>query len=265
MKARLAEARPVHEPGARHGYHALTYGWLIGGLIEALTGRPLADVLREELAEPLGLDGLFIGMPEEALPRRAYLIARDGVMRPAEREPWQERLQSWLEHGLEKVGIDLAEFRSAMALNQPFDWNAEETVRAVIPAANGQFTARSLARMYAMIAGGGEIDGARLLSTDRVREICTVHSRTRDRVLFIPMHWRMGYHRAFAPGASAPMAFGHYGYGGSGAFCDPARELAVAFTVNSGVGTPLGDARMPRIARAAIRAADRLRRFEHGG
>ncbi len=69
----------------------------------------------------------------------------------------------------------------------------------------------------------------------------------------------MGYHRAFTLGVRAPEAFGHYGYGGSGGFCDPSRELAVALTLNSGAGTPTGDSRMPRIARAAIKAVDRLR------
>ena len=263
MKALVAAARPAHEPGTRHGYHALTYGWLIGGLIEALEHRALAEVLADDLVAPLGLDGAFIGLPAQALERRALLIAHDGVMRPRPvREAWQERLAGWFEALLARMGVELAEFRSALTLNEPFDWNAVETVTACIPAANGQFTARSLARMYAMIACGGELDGVRLLSEDQVREIGTIRNRTRDRVLFLPMHWRMGYHRAFAPGASAPMAFGHYGYGGSGAFCDPSRELAVAFTVNSGVGGPTGDARMPRIARAAIRAVDRVRHAE---
>ena len=86
-----------------------------------------------------------------------------------------------------------------------------------------------------------------------------MQSKKRDKVVFLPMHWRMGYHRAFSLGASAPSAFGHYGFGGSGAFCDPSRRLAVALTVNSGAGSPMGDVRMPRIARAAIKAVDRLR------
>ena len=72
------------------------------------------------------------------------------------------------------------------------------------------------------------------------------------------MHWRMGYHRAFTLGTRAPDAFGHYGYGGSGAFCDPGRNVAVALTLNSGAGTPMGNSFMPRIARAALRAVDRL-------
>ena len=260
MKQVIADARPVHEPGALHGYHALTYGWLIGGIVESLTGKPLQRVLQETLVDPLRLDGMFIGMPHNELYRRAKLITRDGVMpRLRSSDGWTQSLRQWIEMGLAKMGIEFSEFLAAMALNEPFDWNAETTVQAVIPAANGQFTARSLARMYAMIANGGEIDGVRLLSEQRVREMSRVQSKKRDVVVFVPMHWRMGYHRAFSLGGSAPAAFGHYGFGGSGGFCDPSRRLAVALTVNSGVGSAFGDARMPRIARAALKAVDRLR------
>jgi CubicO group peptidase (beta-lactamase class C family) len=167
----------------------------------------------------------------------------------------------WAERALGSLGVELAEFNAALnPFSEPFDWNARETVQAVIPAANGQFTARSLARMYALLAGEGELDGVRLVSSERVREIGAVTSRARDRVLFIPMHWRMGYHRVFTLGARVPAAFGHYGYGGSGAFCDPSRNLAVALIQNGGSGTPMGNSSMPRIAQATIRAVDRLRR-----
>jgi CubicO group peptidase (beta-lactamase class C family) len=259
MKSLVADADPAHAPGEGHGYHALTYGWLIGGLVEEIAGKPLQRVLQEELVDPLGLDGMFIGMPHNELYRRAELI--HGVSRaPQVRPEWQETLRELVKTGFGTLGVELDEFRSALnPFTEPFDWNDEATVRAVIPAANGQFTARSLARMYAMLAGGGELDGVRLLSEERVREIAQVQSRTRDRVLFIPMHWRMGYHRVFTVGVSAPHAFGHYGYGGSGGFCDPTRDLAVALTLNSGAGTPLGNSNVPLIARAAIRAVDRLR------
>lgn len=260
MKSRIAEADPVHPPGAAHGYHALTYGWLVGGLIEEIAGRPLQRVLQEELVDPLGLDGMFIGMPHNELYRRAELVR--GVALPNRSRPeWQQYLADAAEVALGWMGVELAEFRAALnPFDEDFDWNTEAAVRAVIPAANGQFTARSLARMYAMLAGGGELDGVRLLSEARVREIAQVRSRSRDRVLFVPMHWRMGYHRVFTVGASAPAAFGHYGYGGSGGFCDPARNLAVALIQNHGAGTPMGNSNMPLIARAALRAVDRLRR-----
>ena len=258
MKAVVADAEPAHMPGEGHGYHALTYGWLMGGLIEAITGKALETVLAEELVDPLGLDGMFIGMPHNELYRRATMV-NSKMKPPREREDWQERLLEWAEIGLTKLGIELAEFRSAlMPFDEEFDWNDEKTVQAKIPAANGQFTARSLARMYAMIACGGELDGVRVLSERSVRELSAVQNTTRDKVLFLPMKWRLGYHRAFTLGVSVPQAFGHYGYGGSGAFCDPSRSLAVALTVNFGAGTPTGDTRMPRIARAAIQAVDRL-------
>lgn len=258
MKQLIADAQPVHEPGEFHGYHALTFGWLVGGLIEEITGKSLQAVLAEELVDPLKLDGMFIGMPHNELYRRAELTS--GISRPSPaREEWRETAMALLEKGLSQVGVELSEFDAALnPFTESFDWNSEETVRAIIPAANGQFTARSLARMYAMLAGGGEIDGVRLLSAERVRELSEVRNRSRDRVLFIPMHWRMGYHRVFTLGTRAPDAFGHYGYGGSGAFCDPGRNVAVALTLNSGAGTPMGNSFMPRIARAALRAVDRL-------
>jgi len=259
MLTRIAAADPAHAPGERHGYHALTYGWLIGGLIEGIAGKPLQRVLQEELVDPLRLDGMFIGMPHNQLYRRAELTR--GVSLPARsRADWHETLRQWLRLASGRLGIDPDEFDAALnPFTEPFDWNAPETVQAIIPAANGQFTARSLARMYAMLAGHGEFDGVRLLSEQRVREIAMVRSRTRDRVLFIPMHWRMGYHRVFTIGRGAPLAFGHYGYGGSGGFCDPSRDLAVALTLNSGAGTPMGNPNMPLIARAALRSVDRLR------
>jgi CubicO group peptidase (beta-lactamase class C family) len=259
MKAIVADAMPAHRPGESHGYHALTYGWMMGGLIEAIAQKPLETLLQEELVDPLGLDGMFIGMPHNELHRRALMV-NSTMKPPREREDWQERLLEWAEIGLSKIGIEIAEFRSAlMPFDEEFDWNDEAVVQAKIPAANGQFTARSLARMYAMLAGGGEIDGVRVLSEATVRALSTIQNSTRDRVLFLPMKWRLGYHRAFTLGVRAPQAYGHYGYGGSGAFCDPERDLAVALTVNYGAGTPTGDSRMPRVARAAIHAVDRLR------
>ncbi|MEQ8486190.1 MAG: serine hydrolase domain-containing protein [Pseudomonadales bacterium] len=259
MKRLIAQAQPVHQPGDGHGYHALTYGWLIGGLIEEVAGKPLQRVLQEFLVDPLGLDGMFFGVPHNELYRRAELTR--GLSRPEPPRPaWRQTLHEWVDAGLGALGVELGEFQSALnPFTEPFDWNAESTVQAIIPAANGQFTARSLARTYAMLAGGGELDGVRLLSEDRVRELGRIFGRRRDRVLFIPMHWRMGYHRLFAIGVKAPQAFGHFGYGGSGAFCDPERRLAVALTLNSGAGTPMGNRNMPTIARAAIRAVDRLR------
>ena len=255
----IAGAQPAHAPGAEHGYHAMTFGWIIGGLIEKLSDRSFADALSDELTGPLALDGAYVGVPENQLPRRAELAQGEVAVRNNERPEWLRTLGDWWERGLSVVGVDMSEFRAAMSpTEEPIDWNALETVRATIPAANGHFTARSLARMYSMIAQGGVQDDVRLLAPDRTREMGVVQNTGRDRVLFIPMKWRLGYHRCFAIPMRCPNAFGHFGYGGSGAFCDPTRQLGVAMIVNSGSGTPTGDGRMAAIARAALKSADRV-------
>ena len=152
MKRLVADAEPAHTPGQTSGYHGLTFGWIVGGLIEAITGKPLETVLHDELVEPLGLDGMYLGVPHNQLYRRATL-AQGITEPPTAKEEWREALEEWVEIALEKVGVELAEFRSALApFNEPFDWNDEATVMAKIPAANGQFTARSLARMYATVS-----------------------------------------------------------------------------------------------------------------
>ena len=260
MKAVVAKAAPVHAPGAAVAYHALTYGWLIGGLIEAVAERPFQRVLREELIEPLDLKDLFIGLPEAEMARRSTLL--DVPVDPVSpsTDDWRATLKDRMEAALAAVGVEMPEFRaSLMPFTEPFDWNDGAVATAVMPAANGHFTARSAAKMYAMIANGGELDGVRLLSPETLAEMGRVQNRGRDKVLFVPMHWRLGYHRALVFGARAPAAFGHYGYGTSGAFCDPSRNLAVAMIANSGAGSTSAYARLPRIAGAAIRAVDRLR------
>ena len=126
-----------------------------------------------------------------------------------------------------------------------------------IPAANGVFTARSLAKLYAVLAGGGALNGVRLLSEGTLRRATEVQTRAMDGVVPFPMHWRLGYHRANTIGVRVKNGFGHAGFGGSGGWADPDRNLSVAMVVNSGTGTPFGDLRMVRIGSAAARCAER--------
>jgi len=129
---------------------------------------------------------------------------------------------------------------------------------AEVPAANGFFTARSLGRLYAMLAGGGELDGVRILSEETVAAAATVQSHGLDLVLVVPMDWRLGYHRVFTSRGTVGPAFGHFGFGGSGAWADPSRDLSVAYVCNRGSGTPIGDLRIAELGTAAVRCADRL-------
>ncbi|MGC4088249.1 MAG: serine hydrolase domain-containing protein [Polyangiaceae bacterium] len=257
----MEEAAPAHRPGERNGYHALTYGWLVGGLVEKVAGKPLGQVLREELSEPLQLDGCFIGVPQDELGRCAKLI----VPEKKPRDPSQPKrvkktplAQQVIESGLRLSGFDPDSTLQAMVPHgmAKFDWSAAETVQACIPGAGGMFNARSLAKIYAALGNGGEFEGARLMSANTVQQIARTQNTARGAVIPLPMRWRMGYHRVFTTGPRTPNAFGHFGYGGSGAWCDPSRELAVGYVVNYGIGTPFGDMRLWQINTAAIRAVD---------
>lgn len=279
MTQRLAAARPAHAPGTMHGYHGLTYGWLLGELIQRVTGQSFSRVLKEQIADPLGLDGLFVGLPKEHHQRRALLRGFPRASAPRNAATARsipgplQRLQASVQKTVfsnvfQLVGINPGDMVRGLAprgINR-FSFNDDNVVEACIPAANGMFTARSLARLYAVLANGGELDGVRLMSPQRVAQISRVQSRRIDRVVPLPMHWRLGYHRVFTTGPRTPNAFGHFGFLGSGAWCDPSRQLSLGFTVNSAAGsTPFGDARIARLSSRAIQAAERLEgRRSHG-
>jgi CubicO group peptidase (beta-lactamase class C family) len=265
MVRRLAAAKPRHTPGAAHGYHAFTFGWLVGELVRRVAGmKPISELFATELATPLGLDGLFCGVPADQHHRCAQLFGRpfagSAERRRANTERMIARAQRWRRR-LSAVGVSYDPIEALAALLPPgmdeFDFNGEPLRSASIPAANGRFTARSLARLYACLAAGGELDGVRLISAEGVERATAQQNRGVGRVIPLSMRWRLGYHRAFALGANAPKGFGHYGFGGSGAFADPTRQLSVALTVSSGVGTPMGDLRIARIGGVAMRCADR--------
>jgi CubicO group peptidase (beta-lactamase class C family) len=260
MVRTLERAAPIHTPGEQTGYHGFTYGYLVGEIIQRVTGRAFRDVVREELAEPLGLDGLYIGAPPEALARAARLIwPRRGVLQLAERPmTGLHRALEWL-----AVPVDLPSILDALAPAgiARFDFSGDETLAASIPAANGLFTARSLARLYAALAGGGTLDGVQLLSPATLAEATQVQPPVPGRaVIPFDMRWRLGFHGVFTTRGIPRRAFGHFGFGGSGAWACPHRDLAVALVVNSGMGTPFGDLRIARVSGTALACVDRVRR-----
>ena len=254
----IEQARPRHAPGAAHGYHAFTYGWLAGEIIQRVTGKPFREVLEAELAGPLGLDGLYCGVPADQMHRRALLInarmgdeaTKDRVTRGAGRMTSVLRAVG--------LGFDARDAVSALMPDgiESLDFNSEAAAAASIPAANGTFTARSLAKLYAVLAGGGELDGVRLVSPERLERIRAAQNRSVGRVIPYPMRWRLGYHRVNTIRAKVRRGLMHAGFGGSGAFADPERELSGALVLNSGTGTPFGDLRVIRVTDTAVRCAD---------
>jgi CubicO group peptidase (beta-lactamase class C family) len=260
MTTALAAAPPSGACEAP-AYHALTYGWLLGEIVQRAGGRRLPELIASELAEPLELDGFYIGAPPAVVERVATLSAPrriPGVGGMLSSRP----LGTVWSTVLKGLGVPFDPLLFFDALLPPpgrpeLLWEAE-ALHTPIPAANGLFTARALARMYAMLAEGGELDGRRLLSARTVREAGTVQTTARDRVLVLPMHWRLGYHSAYTMRGRLATAFGHFGYGGSGAWACPERRLAVAMTTNQLHGGPIGDFRIAEVGSAALRSARRV-------
>lgn len=217
----VANGTPAWEPGTATGYHAITFAWLVGGIIEGASGRHIKDVIREEIAVPLGVaDELFVGIPEGVEDRLATLQG------PA---PGGAAMQLPPDH----------DFFKAMPTSLPWTlYNDMRVRRACLPSANGHFTARALARMYAALAEGGAIEGVRLVSAERIPLMQQILTEEPDRVLGMPIPKGIGFMfggaRGGVTGVFGPRrtAFGHSGAGGSTAFADPDVRLAIAVTLN---------------------------------
>lgn len=222
----LAAQEPWWEPGTRHGYHALTFGWLVGELVRRVTGRSLGTYFREEIAEPLGLD-LHIGLAASEHGRVAELS-----------EIPVDQLDP---NGMSLAHVILADPQSMAALaflNPPaiaLGPNNAAWRSAEIPGANGHGGARDLARLYGALACGGDLDGVRVLGPALLRQIATEQSYGPDLVLQVPTRFGLGVmlpqDRPDARFSSAS-AFGHPGAGGSIGFADPEHRLGFAYVMN---------------------------------
>lgn len=277
------QATPRFEAGSQTAYQALTFGWLLGGVIEKATGESLLSVFQKELVEPLQLDGAYFGVPKTELDR----VARPIILPVASEShavhssqhtdktnsnttgkttakkhppllPNGKRPLTLQEKALRLTGIDPYDAEDALMPKgvSRFSFFNDRALQACIPAANGVFTARSLAKVYAMLSNGGEIDGKAYLSPKRVQLLSEVQTTQRDRIMMLPMNWRMGYHRILTLGKRVPQGFGHIGYNGSGAWCDPARELSFAYIHNFAGTSVTGDYRLWWLTQAALQTAD---------
>jgi CubicO group peptidase (beta-lactamase class C family) len=263
MVRALERAKPRLPPGGDPAYHAFTFGWLAGELVQRVARRPLMDVIRSEIAGPLRLDDVHIGTRDPAVRER---LASLGPWRPnaiisgilsSRRLAAAMRL---VYRGA-RIPVDPLLMQDALIPSDDASLVFEPRILdAPVPAANGLFTARALARMYAALAGGGELQGVRILSPETLARATEVQVRGLDRVLMLPMHWRLGYHSAFTTAGRLETGFGHFGYGGSGAWADPKRQLAFAMVNNRLGGGPFGDLRIAELGTAALRGARDVRR-----
>ena len=221
MEERLAAAPPGSLLG-KPAYHALTYGWLMSGLARAVTGKGMRDLMREELAEPLDIDGLHLGRPPVGAPTRVaqIIMPQSTVPNPA----------------FNFVAPKIAALRLSAGFGAMYFPGMKAVVQgdipfldAEIPSVNGVVTARALARMYGAIANGGKIDGTQFLSRELVAGLTGRRSLRLDRNLVVPLSFHLGYHQV--PFNAMP-GFGHAGLGGSLGWADPSSGLAFGFVHN---------------------------------
>ena len=230
----LAAQAPWWEPGAGHGYHVNTQGFLIGEVVRRITGKSLGAYLRESVTGPADVD-FFIGFGPE-------LDARCADVLPVRPSPEAAELQRQLRvdpRGLSGLALmRLNAYRnppeiSGMGVVNSRSWRAAE-----LPSTNGHGNARAVARLYSALAGNGEVDGVHLLSPELIARASAEQVYGDDIVLQRPTRFGLGFQLTMAERrlGPSPRAFGHFGAGGSLGFADPDSRLAFGYAMNQGRG-----------------------------
>ncbi|HEX7135210.1 MAG TPA: serine hydrolase domain-containing protein [Iamia sp.] len=234
VTARLAAEAPFWAPGTRHGYHALTFGFLVGEVVRRVTGQPIGEWLAAEVARPLDLD-LWIGLPDTEHERVATLLP------PAPPGPGDAIPAFYMEAMTDPASIPALVLGNTGGYLQPGDWDSPAALRAALPASGGVMNARSLAGLYRAIVHDRRIGRYELGPADLVRMGAVESAVGADSVLHGPGRWTLGYHKAGATprGVEPPLrvalseeAFGHTGNGGSIGFADPGCALSFAYVMN---------------------------------
>jgi len=233
MTAALAAESPWWEPGTATGYHAVTYGYLLGEIVQRITGRTLGAFFREEVAGRLGAD-FHIGLPASEDARVAELVTPSAEENPAAGA---------------STAVDGETLAEEVIRNPPLRpefANRPEWRRAEIPAANGHGNARSVARVMALLACGGELGGTRLLQEQTIARAIEEQGYAKDLVLGFEMRWGLGFMLTSRqlPLGPNPRTFGHGGWGGSLGFADLDARVGWAYIMNKMSPGTAGDARV---------------------
>lgn len=228
MATAVAAQAPQWQPGTAHGYHAVTFGWLVGELVRRISGRSLGNFFRDAVAGPLGLD-FWIGLPE----------AFEARVAPIRMAPLTGETTPLMRALADRGSLISKAFMNPPGLMTARQVNARVLHAAEVPAANGIATARALAGMYTPLACGGRSGSVELVDRDTLHAMATVESEGNDRILLIPTRFASGFMKSIdnRPGDSAilgpnPEAFGHAGAGGSIGMADPVARVAIGYVMN---------------------------------
>ncbi|MBX7214835.1 MAG: beta-lactamase family protein [Thermoflexales bacterium] len=238
----IETAEPLWAPGTQTGYHAVTFGWILGELARRVDGRNIGRIVAEDLAGPAGVrDSLFVGARHDVRGRIAQLESAP----PNPRVPVPP-----LDHMAFKA-IPLQLYPLHVGANDPEAWMTE------LPASGGVMSARGLARFYASLIGKPVNGRGPLLPADRITQATRTVTRDADLVLALPVPKRMGYFGGYAlSGMSrSETAFGHPGAGGSSGYADPASGLCLAVMKSRLVTPDAPDQGAARVIEQAVRDA----------
>ncbi len=235
IAAGVAAGAPAWEPGTRHGYHGVTFGWLVGELVRRVSGSSLGAFFDAEVAQPLGIAG-SISIGTQAAELGSVATVMEFPVRPGKEsalraiDPGSKSGRSVLAGAHGSLFADEGgRPRFADFMNTP------AVLQAEIGALGATATARALARVYAALATGGELVSRASVERFRVEQVCG-----RDAVMSVPTRWAVGYSLeppALVPGIP-PMhgpndgAFGHMGAGGQIGFADPVARVGCGFVRN---------------------------------
>jgi CubicO group peptidase (beta-lactamase class C family) len=230
MTRALEEQHPLWPPGERHGYHGLTFGWLVGEVVRRVTGRSLGAFFRDEVAMPMGLD-FWIGLPPELESRVARLIPAD--------PPGPDEAVSPGEVARRMPGsIQALMFENSGGYFDGGEYDSPRAHAAEMGGTGGIANARGLAGMYAPLGCGG----GSLVDSGTLARMSAVRSAGVDATQLIPSRIALGFMKSLdnsrqPPGMrdSAVMseeAFGHAGLGGSIGFADPGARMSFGYVMN---------------------------------
>ena len=230
LGAQLAALAPLWPPGTASGYHPMTWGYIVGEIVNRVSGRTLGTILREDICAPFGID-FHIGLPDSEHHRCPEIV----------------KPRRFADFG-EITPIKRAAFLTAWAAPKR---NTAEWRRLELPSHNGHGTARAVAQLFGVVANSGAIEGKQLLSSDTFAQLVQPRITGRDLVLPFDLDWRSGLlgNAQFFYGPNRG-ALGHSGSGGSFGFGDTEARVSAGYVMNKQSHHLMGDPRALRLIEA---------------
>ena len=229
----LEQQEPFYKPGEVQGYHALTFGYLVGELIRRVDGRTVGTFFKEEIGDPYEVD-FIIGLSDEDIERCANIVISGGrsplLFKAALKMPeWllPKKIRPIIKN------IKEGDFKKAFfSIGDDDAVNQKSWRKAEIPAANGHATSRGIAKFYSLLANDSEDN---FLSIETIENASKIQSSGPDKVLLnMPIKFGLGFmvDNPYSPLGYNPNAFGHSGVGGAVGFADKEKRIGFGFIKN---------------------------------